>query len=41
MARDPDSTWKPLPEAGAPDGKTKTQVIVRARAPMRTAMRPW
>ena len=27
MARDPGSVWAPLPEAGAPDGYTKTQMI--------------
>lgn len=27
MARDPGSLWRPLPEAGAPDGYVKTQLI--------------
>ncbi|SFL08873.1 peptidoglycan recognition protein family protein [Geodermatophilus ruber] len=27
MARDPGSTWRPLPEAGPPDGHAKTQMI--------------
>lgn len=30
MARDPGSKWAPLPEAGAPDGYTKTQLIFHA-----------
>lgn len=30
MARDPGSIWSPLPEASAPDGYTKTQVIFHA-----------
>jgi len=30
MARDPGSRWAALPEAGAPDGHTKTQFIVHS-----------
>lgn len=30
MTRDPGSKWWPLPEAGAPDGHTKTQFIVHS-----------
>lgn len=30
MARDPGSTWLPIPEAGPPDGNVKTQFIVHS-----------
>lgn len=38
MARDPGSTWLPLPEAGAPDGYKKTQFIVHSTGSMAAAM---
>lgn len=41
MARDPGSTWKPLPEAGAPDGHTKTQFIVHSTGTMGSAAANW
>ena len=37
MARDPGSRWSPLPEAGAPDGLTKTQLIVHSTGTMASA----
>lgn len=37
MARDPGSLWRPLPEAGAPDGLTKTQFIVHSTGTMASA----
>ncbi len=37
MARDPGSVWRPLPEAGAPDGHTKTQWIVHSTGTLATA----
>lgn len=41
MARDPGSIWKPLPEAGAPDGHTKTQFIVHSTGTMASAAANW
>lgn len=41
MARDPGSIWKPLPEAGAPDGHTKTQFIVHSTGTLATAAANW
>ena len=41
MARDPGSIWKPLPEAGAPDGYTKTQFIVHSTGTMASAAANW
>lgn len=37
MARDPGSHWSPLPEAGAPDGHAKTQLIVHSTGTMASA----
>lgn len=41
MARDPGSTWKPLPEAGPPDGRTKTQLIVHSTGTLASAAANW
>jgi hypothetical protein len=41
MARDPGSTWKPLPEAGAPDGYTKTQMIYHSTGTRGSAAGNW
>lgn len=41
MARDPRSIWKPLPEAGAPDGHIKTQFIVHSTGANNTAASTW
>lgn len=41
MARDPGSVWKPLPEAGAPDGHTKTQFIVHSTGTLASAANNW
>lgn len=41
MARDPGSTWKPLPEAGAPDGHVKTQLIVHSTGTKASAAANW
>lgn len=37
MARDPGSLWRPLPEAGAPDGNVKTQFIVHSTGTLASA----
>lgn len=37
MARDPGSQWQPLPEAGAPDGNIKTQLIVHSTGTLASA----
>ena len=37
MARDPGSRWSPLPEAGAPDGLAKTQMIFHSTGTMASA----
>lgn len=41
MARDPGSLWKPLPEAGAPDGHIKTQFIYHSTGTMASAAANW
>jgi hypothetical protein len=41
MARDPGSVWKPLPEAGAPDGYTKTQMIYHSTGTRGSAAGNW
>lgn len=37
MARDPGSVWRPLPEAGAPDGLAKSQFIVHSTGSLASA----
>lgn len=41
MARDPGSVWKPLVEAGAPDGHNKTQLIVHSTGTLASAANNW
>jgi hypothetical protein len=41
MARDPGSLWRPLPEAGAPDGYTKTQMIYHSTGTRGSAAGNW
>jgi hypothetical protein len=41
MARDSGSVWKPLPEAGAPDGYTKTQMIYHSTGTRGSAAGNW
>lgn len=41
MPRDPGSVWKPLPEAGAPDGRKKNKFIVHSTGSNGTALGTW
>lgn len=41
MARDPGSLWKPLPEAGDPDGHKKTQFLAHSTGTLAPASANW